>query len=565
MNYTFSWGTKGASDMEPIWFKQYQPGVAHTINPDAYQNLNAIFTEAFSKYKELPAFTNMGQTVTYDQVYVDAKAFASFLTNQLELPKGSRVAIMLPNLVQYPIAMIGILMAGCCVVNVNPLYTADEFIVQINDAKVDCLLVLENFAHIVTESLPKVDIKHIIIAKISDVFPLRKAWLVDLIVRHIKRLVPKWKINKFFWYRDVIEIGKQYTFTPVTVEHEDLAFLQYTGGTTGSPKGAMLTHRNLVANVLQASCWMSKTLVPRKEIIITALPLYHIFSLTANCLTFINYGALNVLITNPRDKRTFIKELRRHKFTAITGVNTLFNLLLNIPNFAKIDFSHLKVALGGGMHVQEIIAKKWQDLTHHPLLEAYGLTETSPAACINPMNLHSYNGTVGLPVPSTDISIRDENGHELGLNEPGILFIKGPQVMRGYWQQPAETKLVLSDDGWLNTGDIAVVNDKGFVSIVDRKKDLIMVSGFKVFPNEVENVIASMPGVKEVAVVAGSDDIAGEMVVAYIVPSDSTLTKESVRSYCKEHLTGYKIPKEVEFRDSLPKTNVGKILKRAIK
>lgn len=551
--------------MDPIWLKSYEPGVPYTINPDQYPHLNAFFADAFAKYKSLPAFTNMGQVITYEELDEHAKNFASFLQNQLELPKGSRVAIMMPNIMQYPIAMLGILRAGYTVVNVNPLYTHDEFVAQVSDAKAACVVVLENFAHVISECIDKTPVKHVIVTKISDVFPSGLSFIVDIVVHYIKRLVPKWQFRHFFWYKDVLAIGKQYTFKNVDIKGTDIAFLQYTGGTTGPAKGAMLTHRNIVANVLQASAWMSKLLVPRKEIIITALPLYHIFSLTANCLTFMNYGALNVLITDPRDKKTFIKELKRHKFTAITGVNTLFNLLLNIPAFTKLDFRRLKITLGGGMPVQAAIAKRWQEVTQKPLLEAYGLTETSPAACINPMNLKSYNGTVGLPVSSTDISIRDENGAEVPFNEPGILFIKGPQVMLGYWGQEDQTKMVLSADGWLNTGDIAKVDAKGFVSIVDRKKDLIMVSGFKVYPTEVENIIASMQGIKEVAVVAGKDAVAGEMVKAFVVSSDPKITQESVRAYCKEHLTGYKIPKVVEFRSSLPKSNVGKILRRELK
>lgn len=551
--------------MEPIWYKSYPPGVPHTIDPDSYPSLNALFAEAFVKYKDLPAYTNMGQVLTYAQTDAFANNFASFLKSNLSLAKGERVAIMMPDIMQYPIAMLGILRAGCTVVNVNPMYTHDEFVVQMKDAQASTIIVLENFAHVVTDSLAETQIKNIIVAKISDVFPRHLAWLVDIVVRHIKHMVPSWKFQKFYWYKDAIALGAQHKFNEVNVSGQDLAFLQYTGGTTGTPKGAMLTHRNLVANVLQASAWLKNVLEPGKEIIVTPLPLYHIFSLTANCLTFINYGALNVLITDPRDRKTFMKELRRHKFTAITGVNTLFNLLLNIPEFPTLDFSHLKVTLGGGMPVQKVIATKWQEITKHPLLEAYGLSETSPAVCINPLNLPSYNGTVGLPVPSTEISIRDDDGKELGIDEPGELCVRGPQVMLGYWNQERETKHVLTSDGWLHTGDIAKINAEGFVSIVDRKKDLIMVSGFKVYPTEVEDVIASMPGVKEVAVIAAPDPVAGEMVKAFIVSSDPKMTKESVRAYCKLHLTGYKIPREVEFRDSLPKSNVGKVLRRELK
>lgn len=551
--------------MEPIWFKNYPPGVPHTIDPDSYPSLNALFAEAFLKFKDLPAYSNMEQVLTYTQVDKQAQDFASFLKSKLNLAKGERVAIMMPDIMQYPVAMLGILRAGCTVVNVNPLYTGDEFVIQMRDSQATCIIVLENFAHVVSQTIDQTLLKHVIVAKISDVFPKHSIWLVDIYIRYIKHMVPAWKFNKFYWYLDVLAQGALHKYNEVPVSGQDLAFLQYTGGTTGSPKGAMLTHRNMVANVLQASAWLGNTLEERQEIIITALPLYHIFSLTANCLTFLNYGALNVLITDPRDRKTFIKVLKKYKFTAITGVNTLFNLLLNIPDFATVDFSCLKVALGGGMQVQRVVADKWQATTKKPLLEAYGLTETSPAVCINPLNLKGYNGTVGLPVPSTEISIRDDTGKELGIGEPGELLVRGPQVMLGYWHQPEATKEVLTSDGWVHTGDIATINAEGFISIVDRKKDLIMVSGFKVFPNEVEAVIAGMPGVKEVAVIAADEPSSGEMVKAFVVSSDPSMTKESVRAYCKLHLTGYKIPKEVEFRDSLPKSNVGKILRRAIK
>lgn len=551
--------------MESIWLKNYEAGVPATIDPDTYQSLNTLFDVVYAKFGNLPAFTNMGRVLTYAQVAQQSLRFAAFLQNTLQLVKGERVAIMMPNIMQYPVAMLGILRAGCTVVNVNPMYTADEFIVEMRDAQASTIVVLENFAHIVAASIDKTDIKHVIVTKISDVFPVYKSWLVDIYIHIFKRMVPAWRFESFHWYKDVLNKGAKIKFIEPSVVGSDIAFLQYTGGTTGAPKGAMLTHRNMVANILQASAWLGNLLEPGKEIIITALPLYHIFSLTANCLTFMHYGALNVFVTDPRDKKTFIKILKQYRFTAITGVNTLFNLLLNIPQFSTVDFTKLKVALGGGMAVQKVVAAKWQALTKRPLLEAYGLTETSPAVCINPMNLTAYNGTIGLPVPSTEISIRDEHGVELGLDEPGELCVRGPQVMLGYWHQESETNKVLSKDGWLHTGDIATVNAQGFVSIVDRKKDLIMVSGFKIFPNEVEDVIASMPGIKEVAVVAAPDPVAGEMVKACVVSADPKISAEDVREYCRLHLTGYKIPRVVEFYDTLPKSNVGKILRRALR
>lgn len=551
--------------MEPVWLKSYQPGVPATINPDEYSSLNALFTTIFSKYKSLAAFTNMGQVLTYNEIDELSRHFASYLQNQFKLVKGDRVAVMMPNLLQYPVAIIGILRAGCVVVNVNPLYTAEEFEIQLKDAQAKAIIVLENFAHVIDKSLDKTAIEHVIVTKIGDLLTFPKSVLANFFVKYIKFMVPRWHIKDFVWFKDVLEQGKSLPYKEADVNGKDLAFLQYTGGTTGRPKGAMLTHRNMVANVLQASAWLSKTFVPRKEIIVTALPLYHIFSLTANCLVFLNYGALNVLITNPKDVKSFVKDLSKHKFTAITGVNTLFNLLLHNADFAKVDFSALKLALGGGMAVQKVVANKWQELTKQPLLEAYGLSETSPAVCINPMYLKSYNGSIGLPVSSTEIAVRDDNGNDLGFNEPGELCVRGPQVMLGYWQQEAETQKVLSSDGWLKTGDIVTVDERGFVKIVDRKKDMIAVSGFKVYPNEIEDVIAAMPGVREVAVVGAKDESSGEMVKAYIVRSDARITEEQVKAYCHEHLTGYKIPKAIEFRDSLPKNNVGKILRRELR
>jgi long-chain acyl-CoA synthetase len=435
----------------------------------------------------------------------------------------------------------------------------------LSDAQAKAIIILENFVHVIQGSVTKIGIEHVIVTKIGDELAFPKSILVNFVVKYIKRMVPSWNLKNFLWFKDVMAAGEKLPYTELNITGKDLAFLQYTGGTTGKPKGAMLTHRNMVANVLQASSWLDQTFIPRKEIIVTALPLYHIFSLTANCLVFLNYGALNVLITNPKDVKSFVKDLKKHKFSAITGVNTLFNLLLHSPEFATVDFSGLKLALGGGMAVQKIVATKWQELTKHQLLEAYGLTETSPAVCINPLNLKAYNGSIGLPVPSTEISVRDDKGNELGFDEPGELCIRGPQVMLGYWQQEAETKNVLSSDGWLKSGDIVTVNKQGFVKIVDRKKDMIIVSGFKIYPNEIEDTLAAMPGVREVAVVGAPDPESGEMVKAFIVKNDNSITQDSVRAYAYEHLTGYKVPKEVEFRDTLPKNNVGKILRRELR
>jgi long-chain acyl-CoA synthetase len=551
--------------MEPVWLKNYQEGVPATIDPDQYTSLNELFIDAFSKFKDLPAFTNMGQVLTYDEVDQQSKNFAAFIQNNLKMAKGERFAIMMPNLIQYPVALFGILRAGCIAVNVNPLYTAEEFEHQVCDAQATGLIVLENFAHVVSTAIAKTNIKHVVVAKISDVFPTPKSYLVNFIIKYVKRMVPSWKLPAFYWYKDVLKQGAQSKYVDPKVTGQDVAFLQYTGGTTGVPKGAMLTHRNMVANTLQGAAWMAKTLVPRKEMIITALPLYHIFSLTVNCFIFFNVGALNVLITNPRDTKAFIKDLKKHKFTLITGVNTLFNLLLNTKGFDTINFDSLKLALGGGMAVQKVVANRWQEVTKKPLLQGYGLTETSPAACMEPLNFECFKESIGLPLPSTEVTIRDDKGQELDFDQPGELWIRGPQVMLGYWNQVSETKNVLDAEGWLHSGDIATISSEGFVKIVDRKKDLILVSGFKIFPNEVEDIIAAMPGVREVAIVGAPDPISGEKVKAFVVKNNPKITAEDVRAYCHEHLTGYKVPKEVEFRDTLPKNNVGKILRRELR
>ncbi len=551
--------------MEPVWLKNYQEGVPATIDPDQYASLNELFSESFAKYTDLPAFSNMGKTITFADLEQQSRNFAAFLQNDLKLVKGDRVAIMMPNLIQYPVALLGILRSGCIAVNVNPLYTSEEFEHQACDAQATCLVVLENFAHVVTPVIDKTNIKHIIVTKISDVFHSPKSILVDFIIKYIKRMVPAWKLSYFHWYRDALAHGAKSVYVDPKVTGKDVAFLQYTGGTTGVAKGAMLTHRNMVANTLQGAAWMSKTLVARKEKVVTALPLYHIFSLTVNCFIFVYAGGLNILITNPRDTKSFIKDLKKHKFTLLTGVNTLFNLLLNSKDFDTINFDSLKLALGGGMALQKIVATRWQGVTKKALLQGYGLTETSPAVCMEPLNFSCFKDSIGLPLPSTEVSIRDDKGQELDFDQPGELCIRGPQVMLGYWNQDAETKNVLGADGWLRSGDIATISSEGFVKIVDRKKDLIVVSGFKVFPNEVEEIIAAMPGVQEVAIVGVADPVSGEKVKAFVVKSDAKITEESVRAYCHEHLTGYKVPKEVEFRKSLPKNNVGKILRRELR
>lgn len=550
--------------MEKVWLKNYQDGIPAEINPDAYSSLNEIFNESCQKFSSKPAYVNFGTSLSFQQLEEKVNSFASYIQTELHLAKGDRIALMMPNLLQYPIAMFGALRAGLIVVNVNPLYTERELSYILKDAEVNAIVVLANFAHTLEQTLTSYPIKHVIVTEIGDCFPFPKSLIVNWLVKYVKKMVPKFELPGHIKFKSILTKGKNTKFVPVEVISSDIAYLQYTGGTTGVVKGAMLTHRNMVANLEQASAWIQKTFIPGKEIIITALPLYHIFSLTANCLTFMKIGAKNILITNPRDMKSFIKELAKYPFTAITGVNTLFNALLHQKAFAKLNFSSLRITFGGGMSVQRAVAEKWKNITQNTLIEAYGLTETSPAACINPLNLKEYNGSVGLPISSTDISIRDEAGKECGFDEPGELWIKGPQVMLGYWRHEKETQEALVD-GWVRTGDIATVDEGGFVRIVDRKKDMILISGFNVYPNEVEDVIAMMPEVKEVAVIGKKTATGDELVKAFIVAKDPELTLEQVKSFCQKTLTGYKIPKEIEFRNELPKSNVGKILRRALR
>ncbi len=551
--------------MDKLWLKHYQQGVPHEINVNEYASMVHLFDEVCIEQANHIAYVNMGCEISYRELDKRSLQMAVFL-QQLGLKKGARVAIMLPNLLQYPIMLFAILRASFVVVNTNPLYTPDEITHQLNDAGAEAIVVLSNFAHTVEEALPQMPfLRHVIVTDIGDSFPLFKRIVVNAVVKYIKKMVPPFTIPGATRFTEALKLGAKGRFKPEILNHQDIAFLQYTGGTTGISKGAMLTHRNMVANVLQASAWISPLSLTHKEIIVTALPLYHIFSLTANCLTFFKVGAKNILITNPRDFPRFIKDIKNSGFTAITGVNTLFNALLNQPNFKTVDFSKLRLALSGGMALQKSIAIKWRDLTHSRILEAYGLTETSPAVSINPLYLKEYNGSIGLPLPSTDISIRDEDGKELPIGEEGELCIKGPQVTPGYWQRDEETADIFWPDQFLRTGDIAKVDSEGYIYLVDRKKDMILVSGFNVYPNEVEQVISMLPGVLEVGVVGVNQDETGEHVKACIVKRDPALTAELVIAHTRKHLTAYKIPKIVEFYDELPKTNVGKILRRALK
>ena len=548
------------------WFKSYPQGVPHEINMDEFRSIVSVFDTSVSKFSERPAFSNFGKILTYREIEEHSRHFACYLLGELKLKKGDRVAIMMPNCLQYPIAIFGILRAGLTVVNVNPMYTARELKHQLIDSGAAALLVVDNFGHTVQEVVAGTPLRQVITTGLGDLLGFPKGALINFVLKYVKKLIPDYDIPGSIRFKDTLTLGRMHTLPEIDIDSEDIAFLQYTGGTTGVSKGAMLTHRNMVANMQQAGVWVGTDLDFGNEVIITALPLYHIFALTANGLVFMKLGGLNHLISNPRDMPGFVKELQKTRFTAITGVNTLFNGLLNTPGFDQVDFSNLKMTLGGGMAVQRTVAEKWKKLTGVTLVEAYGLTETSPAACINPMDLKEYNGSIGLPIPSTDVCLKDDAGVTLTtLGEVGELCVKGPQVMKGYWQRPEETANVMDAEGWLHTGDLATMDEKGFFYIVDRKKDMILVSGFNVYPNEVEDVIASMEGVLEVAAIGVPDEKSGEAVKVFVVRKDPALTADQIKAYCRENLTGYKQPKLVEFRTELPKTTVGKILRKELR
>ncbi|MDR2240856.1 MAG: long-chain-fatty-acid--CoA ligase [Zoogloeaceae bacterium] len=552
--------------MEKIWLKNYPAGVPAEIDVDEFKSINALFEHCVRSFRDRVAYINMGKSITYGELDGYARDFAAYLQS-LGLTKGARVAVMMPNLLQDPVCIFGILRGGYTVVNCNPLYTVRELEHQLKDSGAEAIVIVENFASVLQECIAHgalTSLKHIVVTGLGDMLGFPKRAIVNFVVRHVKRMAPAWHLPGAARFNDALARGARHGFTPVDVGHEDVAFLQYTGGTTGVARGAMLTHRNIVANLQQAHAWI-KPFLPEQGTIVTALPLYHIFALTANCLTFLKVGWSNLLITNPRDIPGFVKELRRHPFDGITGVNTLFNALLNNPDFARLDFSRLRISLGGGMAVQKAVADKWQQVTGVPLVEAYGLTETSPAVTINPLNLKAYNGAIGLPVSSTEVTIRDDAGNDLPLGAAGELCVRGPQVMRGYYNRPDETAEVIMPDGFLRTGDIGMIDEGGFVRIVDRKKDMILVSGFNVYPNEIEAVIAMHPGVLEVAAVGVPDEKSGEAVKVFIIKKDPALTAEAVIAYCKKNLTGYKVPRLIEFHTELPKTNVGKILRRALR
>jgi long-chain acyl-CoA synthetase len=550
--------------VEKIWLKSYPKGVPAEIDVNEYASVREVFEESCGRYAARPAFSCMGKTITFGELDTLSAAFGAYLQGA-GCEKGARVALMMPNILQYPVCLFGILRAGLTVVNVNPLYTARELEHQLNDSGAEVIVIVENFAHTLQEVIGKTKVRQVIVTSIGELLGL-KGIAVDVVLRHVKKMVPAYSLPGAIRLHDAMRDGRRRTLVRVGIGHDDVAFLQYTGGTTGVAKGAMLLHRNIVANLLQARAWVLPFLDKEaREIIITPLPLYHIFSLTANCLTFMTLGAENVLIPNPRDIPGFVKEMAKYRFTAMTGVNTLFNALLNNAEFAKLDFSTLRLALGGGMAVQEAVALRWKEVTGKPLIEAYGLTETSPAATINPLDLAAYNGSIGLPISSTEVELRDDAGKPVPLGQPGELCIRGPQVMAGYWNRPDETAKVMDKDGWFATGDVGVMDDKGFVRIVDRKKDMILVSGFNVYPNEIEGVVAMHPGVLECAAVGVPDKKSGEAVKLFIVKKDPALTANDVLGHCREHLTGYKCPRDVEFRTELPKTNVGKILRRELR
>jgi len=549
--------------MEKPWLNNYPPGVPAHIDLDAFHSIVDVLEQSCSQYKDRMAYYNIGAELSYAELDYLTRNFAAALQN-MGLQQGDRIALMMPNILQYPVALFGALRAGLVIVNTNPMYTARELRHQLVDSGAKAIVVVENFASVLESVCDEVPLEHIITTGVGDLLDFPKSLIVNFVLRHVKKSVPAWSLPGSVKFQDVLDKGIKLPLQPVNIAFEDVAFLQYTGGTTGVAKGAMLTHRNIVANLLQSRAWLSQ-MDDSREIIITALPLYHIFALTANCLTFIYLGGSNILISDPRDMPGFVKELGRHPFTALTGVNTLFNGLLNTEGFADLDFSSLKMTLGGGMAVQKAVADKWKQLTGVTLLEAYGLTETSPAACINPINLEDYNGFIGLPIPSTDAAVMDDDGEFLPVGEAGELCIRGPQVMKGYWQRPGATEEVLDADGWLHTGDIAFMTEDGYFKIVDRKKDMILVSGFNVYPNEIEDVVAMHPKVLEVAAIGVPDEKSGEVVSLFVVKKDPTLTAEEVKAFCKENLTGYKCPRYIEFMDDLPKSNVGKILRRELR
>ena len=551
--------------MEKIWLQSYEAGVPAEIDISRYESIISVFEESVQKYGAQAAFENMGKSLSYAELAQQAQQFASFLQNTLKLPRGERVAVMLPNVLQYPIAIFGILQAGLVVVNTNPLYTPRELEHQLNDSGATTIIVLENFANTLELVLPKTQIKNVIVATIGDMFGALKGALMNFVIRKIKKMVPDYRIAGAIPFKQAMAQGAAQAFVPVALERGDTAFLQYTGGTTGVAKGAVLSHGNICANMMQGAEWIQNQLTPGKEVVTAALPLYHVFALTVNLMIFMQAGARILLITNPRDMKSFIGDLKKHKISVFIGVNTLFNAMVNRPDFAEVDFSGLKLTLGGGMATQKAVAEKWKNITGTPIVEAYGLTEASPGVCCNPLNIPAYTGSIGLPVPSTEVELRDADGKLVAQGMPGEMWVKGPQVMQGYWQRPQDTAKTIDARGFLETGDIAVMDEKGWFKLVDRKKDLIVVSGFNVYPNEIEEVVAHHAKVLEVACIGVASEKTGEALKLFVVKKDASLTREELIAYCRQELTAYKVPKDIEFRDELPKSNVGKILRRELR
>ncbi|MFK8138821.1 MAG: AMP-binding protein [Bdellovibrionales bacterium] len=551
--------------MEKTWVSNYPAGVKPEIDITEYNSIRDLIDEKFKTYAGLDAYHCMGRDLSFADIDTMSRAFAAYLTQDLGLKKGDRIALQMPNILQYPVALFGAIRAGLVVVNTNPLYTAREMEHQFKDSGAKAIVILANFADKLQEVLPKTSIKHIIVTELGDLLGFPKSILVNKVVKHVKKMVPKYHLPQAIKFNHCIQRGRGKKLSKVEIDINETAILQYTGGTTGVAKGAELSHKNLLANMLQIREWMQPVLKAGEEVILTPLPLYHVFSFTVNCLAFTYMGGKNILITNPRDIPGFIREMKTHKFTIMTGLNTLFNALMNNEDFKTIDFSNLKITVAGGMAMQEAVMKRWLETTKTHIAEGYGLTESSPVLCCNPIDGTEKIGSIGMPLPSTDIKIANDDGSEVESGERGELWAKGPQVMKGYWKKPEETTKIITEDGWLRTGDVAVIDEQGYFKIVDRIKDMILVSGFNVYPNEIEDVVARHPDVLEVAAVGVKDEKSGEIVKIFIVPRNENCTKESVKAFCKENLTGYKVPRLIEFKDELPKSNVGKILRRKLR
>jgi long-chain acyl-CoA synthetase len=548
-----------------VWLKEYPQGVPADIDAGTYASVADLVEKSCARYRDAPAFENLGVTLTYADIDRLSQDFASYLQHALGLNRGDRVAVMMPNVLQYPVAIFGILRAGMIVVNVNPLYTPRELEHQLNDSGARAIVIVENFCATLQAVKARTRVEHVITTQLADLAPWPKSLIANLVVKRVRKLVPPWDLPGATPLRTALARGRAQAMTRVALGPDDVAFLQYTGGTTGLSKGATLSHGNIVANVVQNRTFLAPKLEEGTELIITALPLYHIFALTVNCLLVFALGGKNVLITNPRDMPGFVRELGRHRFTIFTGVNTLFNGLMATPGFEALDFSALKIVIGGGAAVQQAVAERWQEITGKGLCEGYGLSETSPTVSVSPIDKPQWNGTIGIPLPSTYVSIRDDDGREVAVGQPGELCVKGPQVMRGYWEKPEENARAFTADGWFKTGDVALMTEQGYFKIVDRKKDMILVSGFNVYPNEIEGVVAQCPGVLECACVGVPDDKTGEAVKVFAVKKDPALTEEKVRAHCRANLTAYKVPKAIAFIDAIPKTNVGKILRKELR